>query len=987
VTGATTSTMSVRMTTMTTLNRPRRRKPTPTALLALLAGLSIGLPGAAWAQPREDAPQPPRQEPQQQDQQPPVAEPPGAAGEGAAEAAVSPGTDTTARARKVKPADAPELSAAVRRLVAAEYLTPEERSELRVFHGIWEDGDLDSPARMARAALLVGAYDDPALSAPDADVLDRAEAALRRGEAGDAADLVADRAEARAVRIRVEALEALGRRDEAVAAAQPLIDALAGNAFNDPQDRVEAVRALAIHIRLAGPVGGGVAGDFHSMMAMLAAVREGANRLYWPAMLMEAELLLERDNPAEAQAALTQVLSLNPSCARAWYLLGCMAVNSFNFDASDQIAARLDALGEGLAAGPSPLAAALRARALLRLQEGEPAAAVLDEALRTYPHHRELLALRAAAQAVRFDLEGAERLAAEFEAASPGSADALFEIGRALSEARQYDAAAEYLRRAHERLPTWPAPVIELGLLQIQAGRDNEALSALRAATRLDPFNVRAANSLRLVTELAGYDALESEHFIVRYKPGPEGPGTGADAALAREMLPVLEQIHATVAGDGPGGIAHEPPVKTTVDLMPNHRWFGVRIAGMPAIHTIAASTGPVIAMEAPRDGAQHLGTYDWARVVRHEYVHTVTLSRTNNRIPHWFTEAAAVYLEQAPRDLSTARMLASALENDSLFDFVEINISFVRPKKPTDRSQAYAQGHWMYEFMIERFGREAPLRLMDLYAQGVREESAFNQVLGMGRDEFLAQFKAWARRQVVSWGLALPQGVPTVKELLRAEAKARPREPGVVEVPSPMTLTGRRGPRQAGGGDDGDAALPAITLEMVDRWLEKYPEHPDLLELAVDLRIRDNGGEATPEMAPLLERYAAARPVDPMPHRRLAQLYLSGRVEGKGPEAAIPHLEYLDAREQKTPAYAQEIARRYAAMGDWDRAGAFAERATQIAPYSGEMRELAAAMAIKRGDLDTAERHLWALTQIEPDRPAHQDRLAALRKMRGGRD
>ena len=28
------------------------------------------------------------------------------------------------------------------------------------------------------------------------------------------------------------------------------------------------------------------------------------------------------------------------------------------------------------------------------------------------------------------------------------------------------------------------------------------------------------------------------------------------------------------------------------------------------------------------------------------------------------------------------------------IFDFTEINLAFVRPKKQTDRSQAYAQGH-----------------------------------------------------------------------------------------------------------------------------------------------------------------------------------------------------------------------------------------------------------------------------------------------------
>jgi len=49
------------------------------------------------------------------------------------------------------------------------------------------------------------------------------------------------------------------------------------------------------------------------------------------------------------------------------------------------------------------------------------------------------------------------------------------------------------------------------------------------------------------------------------------------------------------------------------------------------------------------------------------------------------------------------------------------------------------------------------------------------------------------------------------------------------------------------------------------------------------------------------------------------------------------------------------------------------------------EMRELAATVAIKRSDFDTAERHLWALTQIEPDRKVHTDRLEALKRLRAG--
>src|SRR5690606_1170635 len=104
---------------------------------------------------------------------------------------------------------------------------------------------------------------------------------------------------------------------------------------------------------------------------------------------------------------------------------------------------------------------------------------------------------------------------------------------------------------------------------------------------------------------------------------------------------------------------------------------------------------------------------------------HTVTLARTRNRIPHWFTEAAAVYLEHAPRRFEQVQMLTAALQRGGLLSLDRINIAFVRPAEPNERGLAYAQGHWMYEFIVERWGGRAPLELMDLYAQGVEEREA----------------------------------------------------------------------------------------------------------------------------------------------------------------------------------------------------------------------------------------------------------------------
>ncbi len=534
-----------------------------------------------------------------------------------------------------------------------------------------------------------------------------------------------------------------------------------------------------------------------------------------------------------------------------------------------------------------------------------------------------------------------------------------------------------------------PEPSITLGLMLLQAGDDVGALNALEKSFTLDPFNVRADNSLRLARELQTYERVETPHFVIRYKPGKRPDGTAGDELLACEMSGPLEASHAAVTGrpeDGfRGGIDHVPARKTIIDLMPDHQWFGVRIAGMPQIHTIAASTGPVIAMESPRDGARHQGTYDWVRVLRHEYVHTVTLSRTSNRIPHWFTEAAAVYLELAPRDYSTVQLLTGALIAEKLFDFTEINIAFVRPRRPTDRSQAYAQGHWMYEYIVDRFGERAPLQLMDKYAAGVREEEAFQSVLGIGRGAFFEDFKVWARAQVVQWGMLPPDGEPSMRALL---AREKLRESDL--EPEVRASLERIAEDKAREGDEA-AELPEATPELVRALLERHPAHPDVLELAMDDAVRANQGRASPDLVPLIERYAHARPVDPKPHRLLARMYLEqADADPAGlaaqAAAAIPHLEFLDQREQKSPTLAMELARRHAAIGELDKAQAKAERATQLAPFDARPRELAATIALQRSDLATAERHIVALTKLEPDREIHGRRLQALERLKSER-
>lgn len=858
----------------------------------------------------------------------------------------------------------PDLSGSVLRALEAAYLSEEERRALRVFHGVWREDDLADTALRAQAALMVMALDDPSLHDARAAAEDRAEAALLRGELDASLVLLEGRSSLRAMRIRAEALEAGGRFGEAAQAIKPVVDSLMRESQTDAAELTEGVRALAIGARLAGRP----AGDYQQMMRLLARARQDLDRLYWPAAMSEAELLLDKDNRKEARDAAIEVLGMNPSCARAWAILGQQGVDSFDFGTAESVASRMDVMVRRLTDDPgavNPMGALILARAALRQNDPDLAGEHVDRVLSMHPEMRDAVALRCAVAALRYDYEELDRALAAFDGLSPGSPLALYEAGRVLSEHRQYGPAAAYLGAALERQPNWAAPVIELGLLEMQSGRDTRALTALRRATELDPFHVRARNSLTLIEELLTYETVRSENFIVRYKPGVDG-------VMARDMLEPLEWNHAIVAE----AFQHEPSQPTVIELMPDHEWFAVRITGMPGVHTIAAATGPVIAMEAPKIGKRHNGVYDWVRVVRHEYAHTVTLSRTNNRIPHWFTEAAAVHMELAPRDYETWRLLINALTANELFDLRAINVAFVRPKKPTDRSLAYAQGHWMYEFTVERWSDSAPIELMDRYALGVPEDAAMQEVLGMSVEAFHAAFLDWAKEDARRHGM-LPS--PSVKALLLEESLADPEHSDAMrgQLGDLARITAHRMAGAIGAVEKRVSLLPS-TPEMVSFFEAQHPDHPDLLEQRVAHELARAGGRAEESMIPLLERYAHARPVDPLPHRELARL----RLASDDPSSAIEHLEFLDAREQRSAAYAVELARRYAALGDWNRAHEKALRATWIAPYDGNYRELVATIAIQRGRLEQARHQLEALVELEPDREQHRKRLEAIEQM-----
>jgi tetratricopeptide (TPR) repeat protein len=107
------------------------------------------------------------------------------------------------------------------------------------------------------------------------------------------------------------------------------------------------------------------------------------------------------------------------------------------------------------------------------------------------------------------------------------------------------------------------------------------------------------------------------------------------------------------------------------------------------------------------------------------------------------------------------------------------------------------------------------------------------------------------------------------------------------------------------------------------------------------------------PAAAAIWERIAALRPMDELPHRRLAGLYQATGQKLK----AIDQFKLLHTLEAKDDKYAKAIARLYRDLGDYGNAEAYALQSIYVEPYDLSAHQLMLAMADKAGDEKGVER------------------------------
>ncbi|MEK6676730.1 MAG: tetratricopeptide repeat protein [Planctomycetota bacterium] len=723
----------------------------------------------------------------------------------------------------------------------------------------------------------------------------------------------------------------------------------------------------------------------HVLNKMLQAAYGRVDLTYWPARIAAGDLLREKYNNSDQDGSVSDYLAalrINPNLPEAQVGLGEVALENWQFEEVEKRA------GLALEVNPNfgPALHLLSKKCIYERRYSE-AVAHGQRALKINPNDLTAMSIIASARVCMLDQPGRQEMQSRLEAIRPPWSEFHRYIGEALYGIRQYrDSEREYLRAIELDANNANART-ELGMMYMQWGEESKAREALEAAWTLDPFNERTKFTLDLFQSLEKFARHETANFIIKHD-AEKDPGLGVFLGT------YLEEIFEPVTRDF-GATLDE---KTIIEIFPTHAGFGVRTTGRPWIPTVGACSGRLIAMSSPRKGEDRTGPFNMARVLKHEFTHVVTLGATKNRVPHWLTEGLAVYEEDSPRDFDWMQLLVQAIRRDDLFTLDTLNWGFMRPKRPTDRTMAYAQSEWMCEFIVERFGYDAIGGLLAGFRDGKTQPRIFEEHLKISPDEFDKDFAAWARKQASTWGwdLTPPEDVKVLREKV-AEETAGPdlltrlaQSELEVENPDEAMNAARKALELK---PDESKAMQTIVTVLCNRarFAPTEPERRSIEDEVLPLleRLRRADSKSWPaakfageiflrrkewdQAVTALQDLQRLMPYDPASWRGLAGIYLD-REQDDLALSQLVELARVDIQDADVPF---QIAAIHQRAGRLKEAAYWYRQSLFIDPFDARTHRALGDAAMRVGDTRLALNSYRMLTSLEPKNPRYFETAA----------
>jgi tetratricopeptide (TPR) repeat protein len=319
---------------------------------------------------------------------------------------------------------------------------------------------------------------------------------------------------------------------------------------------------------------------------------------------------------------------------------------------------------------------------------------------------------------------------------------------------------------------------------------------------------------------------------------------------------------------------------------------------------------------------------YSWSDTLAHEYTHYLIFLKSENTVPVWLHEGIAKYEEsrwrEKKRDVLSPfyeTILAQALEKDGLVPIEKMHPSLALLDSAREAQLAFAQAGTSVGFIVDRWGNEGLVGLLEAMKARDDYKAALADVTGLDFDTFYGSWEKYLR------GKNLTEKIPGVKvkgiRLSNKDGEKGDGSEDLVDIDNGKArghtrlgdLLGARGRlrsasyeyEKALGFDPGSplistrlaSALNASgetdrALGILDPLLEFYPENVDihlvLGRIYLQLGNLPKAGES----------YLAAvsiNPFDPEVHTALAAIYeKQGRTEEADRERKV--LEILTQKD-----------------------------------------------------------------------------------------
>lgn len=227
------------------------------------------------------------------------------------------------------------------------------------------------------------------------------------------------------------------------------------------------------------------------------------------------------------------------------------------------------------------------------------------------------------------------------------------------------------------------------------------------------------ATSIELTPEFNTY---ETEHFIIKY--------TDKDENIVRDIGRIFEKSYYSV-GKNYGYYSQNKTIVFLYDSQQSMWDYQQSVQGQAVMGLYNMGIIHVLSPKAYMSSLEiSLGHFEENGPILHEYVHKVIDDISGGNVELWLTEGLALYEELEIYGVEWAK----GYEYEDCYSSIELRSGFIR----LDATKSYRQSLDIVNHLIEGYGADDILELLDTLKAGNSMDKAFEKIYGMPLNEFI---------------------------------------------------------------------------------------------------------------------------------------------------------------------------------------------------------------------------------------------------------